>query len=531
MIGRMLIELWQPTRDRRGDKREAARCHPRHRVGMPTTNPRRERMVRFAAAALALATGVLGISAHGAEIVLLDFWSPSCGPCMQMKPTVRGFVTAGYPVREVNATREMELVRQHKVELLPCFVMLVDNQEVDRVVGATTSARLQEMFKRAHEVERQNAERVRLQSQDVRVSGPANPGVAVATDRSLAGVGDDPARLEIGAVGDPSPVAASGPAQPAAQGYENLLAAAVRLRVEESKGQAYATGTIIDAREGQALVITCGHVFRETQGKGPLNVEIFERVPGGVRSAGQVPAQLIGYNLERDLALVGIWPTRAVTVAPVAPKGAAIARGDRAVSVGCSHGEDPTALATRITTLDRYDAPPNIEATGAPVQGRSGGGLFNAAGQLIGVCFAADNEGNEGLYASLDSIHEQLAENGLGEISNRIAGEPSHATPIVRGQEPLESVTPLSETQPAPITNPLVVQPMGGAEAAPHGLNDLEQAALEEIMTRAQTAEVICIIRPKQPGGQSEVITLDDVSPEFVRALAERQRKTQPLTR
>ena len=44
-------------------------------------------------------------------------------------------------------------------------------------------------------------------------------------------------------------------------------------------------------------------------------------------------------------------------------------------------------------------------------------------------------------------------------------------------------------------------------------------------MARATTAEVICIIRPKEPGGQSEVITLDDVSPEFVRALAERQRK------
>ena len=35
------------------------------------------------------------------------------------------------------------------------------------------------------------------------------------------------------------------------------------------------------------------------------------------------------------------------------------------------------------------------------------------------------------------------------------------------------------------------------------------------------------IVRPKTPGGQSEVITLDNVSPEFVRALAERQRNPQ----
>jgi hypothetical protein len=207
------------------------------------------------------------------------------------------------------------------------------------------------------------------------------------------------------------------------------------------------------------------------------------------------------------------------------------------VSVGCSHGEDPTALATRITTLDRYDAPPNIEATGAPVQGRSGGGLFNDQGQLIGVCFAADYDGNEGLYVSPESIHAELAENGLSEISSRAAAGPSRETPVVRGQEPLEAVMPLPDTQQspfaqqAPFANSAVVAPASGAEAAPSGLNAVEQAAFEEIMTRAAAAEVICIIRPKEPGGQSEVITLDEVSPEFIRALTERQRKAQSVTR
>jgi S1-C subfamily serine protease len=453
---------------------------------------------------------------------------------MQMKPTVRAFVTAGYPVREVDATREMELVRQHKVELLPCFVMLVDGQEVDRVVGATTGARLQEMFKRAQDVERQNADRVRLQPQEVRDAAPtgATAGGPIGASLSPDRIAADPARLVAGPVNSVVPVGAAVPAETTpADGQENLLAATVRLRVEESNGQAYATGTIIDARQGQALVITCGHLFRESQGKGPLTVEIFERVPGGVRPAGQVPAQLVGYDLDRDLALVGIWPTRAVTVARVAPKSVVVGRADRVASVGCNNGNDPTIFATRITKVGYHDNPPNIQAAGAPVEGRSGGGLFNEQGQLIGVCFAADHESNEGLYVPLESIHEELAENGLSEIYDRVAGEPSRATPIVRGQEPLESIAPLPDTQSASIPTPLVVQPMGGAEAAPQGLSDVEQAALEEIMTRAQSAEVICIIRPKQPGGQSEVITLDDVSPEFVRALAERQRKPQSLTR
>ena len=76
-------------------------------------------MVRFAAAALALATGVLGTPAFGADIVLLDFWSPSCGPCMQMKPTVRNFTAAGYPIREVDVTRDPQLARQHNVGSIP----------------------------------------------------------------------------------------------------------------------------------------------------------------------------------------------------------------------------------------------------------------------------------------------------------------------------------------------------------------------------------------------------------------------------
>ncbi|MEX0613191.1 MAG: thioredoxin family protein, partial [Pirellulales bacterium] len=116
-------------------------------------------MVRFAAATLALAATLLGQSACGNELVLLDFWSASCGPCMQMKPTVRSLVDANYPIREVDVTREPQLTRDFRVDRIPCFVMLVNGQEVDRVVGATSSDRLVQMFDRA---------RVRLQSPDVR---------------------------------------------------------------------------------------------------------------------------------------------------------------------------------------------------------------------------------------------------------------------------------------------------------------------------------------------------------------------------
>jgi len=497
-------------------------------------------MVRFAAAAFALAALSLGSSAHAVEILLLDFWSPSCGPCMQMKPTIQNFKNAGYPIQEVDTTRDQELPRRFNVEKIPCFVMLVDGQEVDRQVGFTGADRIQQMFARAHAVveERrartlaEDGSRLRGQSPDTLV--PVQPvsqqvPVAIGPAQPLVETSAAQPYPMAGAAGDPA-----GPNSPVSEAEAKLLAATVRLRVEDANGHAFGTGTIIDAREGQALVITCGHLFRDSKGKGPVSVEIFEAVPGGVRAAGPVRAQVISYDLDRDVALVGIWPTRPVVVAPVAPKGTVIDRSDRAVSVGCSNGNDPTALATHITWLDRYQGPPNIEATGAPVEGRSGGGLFNPQGQLIGVCFAADYEGNEGLYAALKSIHDELDDKGLSEIYTKnqpnAAGSltghaPLAGAPIVRGQEPLTPVAPLPQREPAAShEQTAVVDPASSRDFSP-GLNKVEQAAWEEIMTRASTAEVICIIRPKEPGGQSEVITLDDVSPEFVRALAGRQRQ------
>jgi hypothetical protein len=268
-------------------------------------------------------------------------------------------------------------------------------------------------------------------------------------------------------------------------------------------------------------------------------VELFAATPAGVRVVGQVAGQVVDYNLDRDIGLVSIRPGAEVHVAPIAPAQTVVERGDRVTSVGCNQGKDPTALATRVTNVDRYQGPPNIEAGGAPIEGRSGGGLFNSAGQLIGVCFAADYEGNEGLYTALDSIHDELDHLGLSDIyrglaatapaNDQVASQqplPTTATPpVYRGQEPQQPVMPLEDsksTVPAAFAASVAERDSTATSAAPAGLNNVEQAAWEEIMTRAADAEVICIIRPREAGGKSEVITLDRVSPEFVRALAQR---------
>ena len=231
-------------------------------------------MVRFAATVLALAATMLGSRAVGAEILLLDFWSPNCGPCLQMKPTIQVFEQAKYPIRQIDTSREPMLARQHGVERIPCFVMLVDNQEVDRKVGAISSEELQEMFARAKTTAEERS-RGRGQSPETRVPGATGPSPAAMLSAA-----------EVRETADSVPVETEN-SQTA--NHDKLLAATVRLRVDEAQSHAYGTGTIIDSRSGQALVITCGHLFRESKGKGPVTVELFEPVPGGVRAAGQVP--------------------------------------------------------------------------------------------------------------------------------------------------------------------------------------------------------------------------------------------------
>jgi thiol-disulfide isomerase/thioredoxin len=449
-------------------------------------------MVRFAAAALALLTSVLGLSASGNQILLLDFSTPSCGPCRQMEPLIRAFEQAGYPIRKVDASREPNIAQQFGVNRFPTFIMLVDGREISRNVGMVDTNQLQQMFKDARD---------KLISDRRQQSQIATP------------VGD--ARL-------PEETAATVDASHAA-----LFQSTVRLRVDDGKFRSFGTGTIIDARDGEALVITCGHLFRDSKGKTPVNVEMFEATDGRVRVAGQVSGWVLNYDLERDVALVVMRPGRTVTPASIAARGSHIERGDRVVNIGCSNGNDPTAVPTRITALDRYQGAPNIEAGGAPVEGRSGGGLFNDRGELIGVCYAADYEGNEGLYAALESIHDEIARLNLHSVDEGLARNDS-TTPIAAHQSP-DSLVPVvrGQNDPAAATT-TTVGPTSIPGNPPEGLNQTEQAAWEEIVKRAAESEVIVIVRPKDPGGQSEVITLDNVSPQFVEAIAGRQRNAQP---
>ena len=105
-----------------------------------TSRPRRETMVSLHACVLAAAL------AGQSDSVLLSFTADWCGHCRLMQPTVQRLLDAGYPIREVNIDKSPDLASQFGVRPIPCFVLVRDGREVDRVVGEASYDRLVQMF-------------------------------------------------------------------------------------------------------------------------------------------------------------------------------------------------------------------------------------------------------------------------------------------------------------------------------------------------------------------------------------------------
>jgi len=192
---------------------------------------------------------------------------------------------------------------------------------------------------------------------------------------------------------------------------------------------------------------------------------------------------------------------------------------------------------SRVTALDKFLGPPNIEVSGLPVQGRSGGGLFSEDGLLIGVCNAADPADNEGLYAALAVVHDELDRARLSYVYRSGGQSPAAEASLVAVQPPS-----MPKSMPRPVSLVAFTDQAGNPPAAganqdsavpPRPLSGEEQAALEEIRRHAsEGAEVICIIRSRSnPQAQSEIFVLDKVSPALLEQLAAEVRTGNPNLR
>ncbi|MCA9561803.1 MAG: hypothetical protein KC583_24825, partial [Myxococcales bacterium] len=175
---------------------------------------------------------------------------------------------------------------------------------------------------------------------------------------------------------------------------------------------------------------------------------------------------------------------------------------------------------SRITSIDRYLGPPNIEATGEPAQGRSGGGLFSNDGYLIGICNHGDPKDDEGIYASLPTIHWEL-----DRVGQRRLYQANVEAIAMQGLSP-------SRIKPRRIdANPdATAQAVSPVELASAQLQDVPANALgrtpnEQNSNVQGDTEVICIVRSRgNPQSQERVYVLEQPTSDLLDRLARESR-------
>lgn len=472
----------------------------------------------------------------GSDTLLLDFSAPWCGGCKVMEPTVHRLATDGYPVQQINIDQQPDLARRFGISHVPCFVLVSGGREVERISGPTGYSDLVRMFQHAgytrpqaggagesETIRGQSPDRIgqRLRDRVGEMVGALRGGRGEPVETSTTAGARDvdvsfPEQSDgqtLPPIGQPSigrPPSAAMPesdldrrAVDPSLPRDRAQRATVRLTVKMQDFNDIATGTIIDTHGDEALIVTCGHVFRDSGGKGEITVEFC-----GIPNAPAVRGQLIAYDAsQRDIGLVAIKPGVKVTPMPVAPAGFSLHERMSVFSVGCNHGGPASVVDSRISGVDRVLGPPNIEVSGEPVDGRSGGGLFTSDGLLIGICNCADHGSDEGIYAALPTIHEQLAQLGLQRLfeGRSVAARGAEAP---RQLEPVEPARPLLPELPAatPVAAASFNAPANSGGAA------------------SGDVEVIFIVRPRDGRGQTNAITIKNPSRELLQMM---QRESQ----
>ena len=404
------------------------------------------------------------------EVELLDFTASYCQPCQQMVPVLQRMQKDKFPVRQIDISEEPELARRFNVDRVPTLVLMVQGKEVKRFIGLTDEAELRDQMNRAARRLADTREPTKVAAAELpaglaaesntdeeTVDAEANAKAASEPKSSLKDVFRDllggnkkPAAMQF-----PTLRAQSPEAGPEMDGLLIAEAATVRVKVagvsskDGKKIQDVGTGTIVYSATGQAIILTCAHVFLDMSTKdAKIEIEVFEN-----GKALSYPASLIGGDHNSDLAFLKIQSTKIMPAVRLTAAAPSVARDQNLVSFGCNGGADPTLLKTKIVDIDRYNGPANLVCSVDPQSGRSGGGLFDANGSLVGVCSCADRKLKEGLYMAYAPIMELVKGLKLTSIL---------ATPAPTGGEDaassfaamLNGDANANEKQPAPVKTP-----------------------------------------------------------------------------
>jgi hypothetical protein len=185
---------------------------------------------------------------------------------------------------------------------------------------------------------------------------------------------------------------------------------AVRIKVSGDNA-CYGSGVITEIG-----VVTCAHLFTI----GDTSTEIT------VESADEITSAMISkIDYETDIAILSCdWASKPACRLAENPSGV----DDKVTSVGRDKTGVLTAEEHKVVGLAKYEVANEFLYLPPPYEGRSGGGLFNSAGELVGIVQAFD-ESNTGIAGSVSDI-AYLARRKIGR--RVLATEASYCLPCVQ---------------------------------------------------------------------------------------------------
>jgi len=354
------------------------------------------------------------------DCIAIEFMADGNKQCEDMHRTTDQAIRDGWVVRRIDTKREPHVSMRWQISNVPTTVLVRNGREIDRILGPIAYPELQRRLSAASSVDSmrssadRNRDRVQNESPILRGQSPLDmiPMAAALANSSSVAIAKSSGSMFPTQRDPPSMRELSEPDR----FPSDPQGATVRIRVDEHLQNSISTGTgtIIDSHNGEALVLTCGHLFRDYQNQAKITVETF--LDGQIQS---YPATLIDFQAnEMDIGLIAFRSNRTIPVARLIPKNRALTEGQRVFSWGCDRGALPSRRDSQITKLNRYSGAANVEVDGEPVVGRSGGGLFDERGELIGVCYAASPVYKEGLYNAAEVVYFELAKLGLQRLFN-----------------------------------------------------------------------------------------------------------------
>jgi thiol-disulfide isomerase/thioredoxin len=455
---------------------------------------------------------------------LLFFTADHCPACDQAKPVVTRMADAGYPIEEVDVSANPQWADHFGVDRIPCFVMVQDGKAMDKRFGAMNAQEISSMFQDlGYRPDASN--RIANTGDSTNSSGSARFQSPDPHEQSTQADNDGEPRPNTGTrsrqrvqvastftdsgTAENSTVKASGSKGSGTSGRSKdargslgllktrALQATVRIQVEDDEGINHGTGTIIHTSGNDALVATCGHIFRDSKGRGKITAEI--GFPERIRN---VDGELLKFDSEQaDVALIGIRLPVAIEPIPLASESFQPVEDEIFFSVGCSHGDDPTYLEHSYLRLAKYNGALKYDVTERPVDGRSGGGLFNARGELVGICNAAAVDDPEGIFSAINNVYFTLGECNLKHLFEN---------PVRRRNTDMMESNLVQQDSPA-------------------GNGLLDSRVVGSNSSQATDVEMIVVIRSKANPEQTQSIVLQNPSSDLLEQIAGARQSTNGL--